>query len=87
MSFKMFIGLNLTIFLVLYLKWVMSFGHRPVIVKRAVIGSKGWWKLSTIFLSCKLFHDWSIIKLGNILYLLEGYIFDEIFETTSNCIC
>ena len=27
-------------------------GHRPVIVKRAVIGSKGGWKLSTIFLSC-----------------------------------
>ena len=24
-------------------------GHRPVIVKRAVIGSKGGWKLSTIF--------------------------------------
>ena len=43
-----------------------------VIVKRAVIGSKGGWKLSTIFLSCKVFHDWSIIKLGNILYLLDG---------------
>ena len=42
-------------------------GHRPVIVKRAVIGSKGVWKLSTIFLSCNVFHDWSIIKLGNIL--------------------
>ena len=24
-------------------------GHRPVLVKRAVIGSKGGWKLSTIF--------------------------------------
>ena len=46
-------------------------GHRPVNVKRAVIGSKGGWKLSTIFLSCKVFHDWSIIKLGNILYLLD----------------
>ena len=44
-------------------------GHRPVNVKRAVIGSKGGWKISTIFLSCKVFHDWSIIKLGNILYL------------------
>ena len=44
-------------------------GHRPVIVKRAVIGSKSGWKLSTIFLSCKVFHDWSIIKIGNILYL------------------
>ena len=47
-------------------------GHRPLIVKRAVIGSKGGWKLSTIFLSCEMFHDWSIIKLGNILYLLDG---------------
>ena len=34
--------------------------HRPVIVKRAVIGSKGGWKLSTIFISCKVVHDWSI---------------------------
>ena len=50
-------------------------GHRPVIVKRAVIGSKGGWKLSTMFLSCKVFHDLSIIKLGNILYLLDGLIF------------
>ena len=50
----------------------MALGHRPVNVKRAVIGSKGGWKLSTIFLSCKVFHDWSIIKLGNILYLLDG---------------
>ena len=55
-------------------------GHRPVIVKWAVIGSKGGWKLSTIFLSCKVFHDWSIIKLGNILYLLDWYIFAIIFE-------
>ena len=60
-------------------------GHRPVIVKRALIGSKGGWKLSTIFLSCKVFHDWSIIKLGNILYLLDGYIFGVLFETTSHC--
>ena len=34
--------------------------HRSVIVNRAVIGSKGGWKLSTIVLSCKAFHDWSI---------------------------
>ena len=32
--------------------------HISVIVKRAVIGSKGGWKLSTIFLSCKVSHDW-----------------------------
>ena len=50
-----------------------------------VIGSKGGWKLSTIFLSCKVFDDWSIIKLGNILYLLDGYIFAVLFETTSHC--
>ena len=65
----------------------MSLGHRPVTVKRAVIGSKGGWKLSTIFLSCKVFHDWSKIKHGNILYLLDGNIFVVLFETTSHCFC
>ena len=55
--------------------------HRPVIVKRTVIGSKCG---CTIFLICKVFHDWSIIKLGNILYLLDGYIFAVLFETTSH---
>ena len=64
-----------------------ALGHRPVNVKRAVIGSKGGWKLSTIFLSCKVFHDWSIIKLGNILYLLDGSIFAVLFGTTSHCFC
>ena len=48
---------------------------------------KGAWKLSTIFLSCKVFHDWSIFKLGNILYLLDGYIFAILFETSSHCFC
>ena len=69
------------------------FGYRPVNVKRAVIGSKGGligskggWKLSTIFLSCKVFHDWSI-KLGNILYLLDGSIFAVLFGTISHCFC
>ena len=65
----------------------MALGHRPVNVKRAVIGSKGGWKLSTIFLSFKVFHDWSIIKLGNILYLLDGSIFAVLFGTTSHCFC
>ena len=51
--------------------YVCSVGHRPVIVKRTMIGSKGRRKLSTIFLSCKVFHDRSIIKPGNILYLLD----------------
>ena len=65
----------------------MSIGHRPVIVKGAVIGSKGGWKLSTIFLSCKVFPDCSIIKLGNTLYLVDGYIFVVLYETTSHCFC
>ena len=59
-------------------------GHIPVDVKREVIGSKGGLKLSTIFISCKVFHDWSIIKLGIILYLLDGYIFVVLFETASH---
>ena len=65
----------------------MALGHRPVIVKRAVIGSKGGWKLSTIFSSCKVFYDWSFLKLGKILYLLDGYIFAVLFETTSHYWC
>ena len=62
-------------------------GHRRVNVKRAVIGSEGGWKLDTIFESCKVFHDWSIIKQGKILYLLDGYIFAVLFETISHCFC
>ena len=45
--------------------------HRPVVVKRAVIGSKGGWKLSTIFLSCKVLHDWSIIKLRKYIVFIR----------------
>ena len=63
----------------------LNLGHIPVNVKSAVTGSNGGWKLSTIFLSCKVFHDWSIIKLGNILHLLDGSIFAVLFETTSHC--
>ena len=51
-----------------------------------MIGSKGG-KLSTIFLSCKVFHGRSIITLGNILYILDESIFAVIFETTSHCFC
>ena len=61
----------------------MSLGYRPVIVKRAVVGTKGGWKSSIIFFSCEVL----IIKLGNILYLLDGYIFAVLFETTSHCFC
>ena len=38
------------ILLVIYRKMVMSLSHRPAIVKRALIGSKGGWKLSTLFM-------------------------------------
>ena len=67
--------------------WCSALGHRPVNVKRAVIGLKGGWKLSTIFLSCMVYNNWSIIKLGNILYLLDGSIFAVLFGTTSHCFC
>ena len=67
------------------MKESLNVGIIPVNVKRAVYGSKGRWKLSTIFLSCMVFHDWSIIKLGNILHLLDGSIFAVLLETTSHC--
>ena len=41
MCFKMFIGLNLTIVLVLYLKLVMFLDHIPVIVKMEVTQKVG----------------------------------------------
>ena len=40
-------------------------GHRPVIVKKAVIGSKDEWKgvgSSAQYLSCKVLRDWTTIK-------------------------
>ena len=56
-------------------------GHKLVIVKRAVIGSKDEWKPLAIFKS-KVFRDWSIINIwktnGNVA---------AIFETTSDCFC
>ena len=67
------------------IKWAAAWGHRPVIiiVKRALICSKGGWKLSTIFLSCKVFHDWSIIKLWKyIVFIRWVYL-----RTTSHCFC
>ena len=43
-------------------------GHRPVIVKRVVIGSKGGWAqrvsgISAQYLSCKVFRVWSMINI------------------------
>ena len=54
--------------------WIMinlRSGHRPVIVKRALIGSKGGLKLSTIFLSCNVYHDWSIIKIWKYIVFIR----------------
>ena len=49
--------------------------HRPVVVKWAVICWKGGWKLSTIFLSYKVLHDWSIIKLRKyIVFIRRVYL-------------
>ena len=48
---------------------------------------KRWVEAQHNIFSCKVFHDWSIINLGNILYLLDGYIFAVLFETTSHCFC
>ena len=50
MCFKMLNGLNQMILLVFYRKRVISLGHRPVSVKKALIGLKGGWELSTIFM-------------------------------------
>ena len=53
----------------------MALGHRPVNVKRAVIGLKGGWKLSTIFLSCMVYNDWSIIKTRKyIVFIRRVYL-------------
>ena len=49
--------------LVIYLKRVKYLGHRPVIVKRAVIGSKGASGSSGHILSYKVLRDWSIINI------------------------
>ena len=38
-------------------------GHRPVLVKRVVIGSKEVGGSSALYLSFKVFRDWSIINI------------------------
>ena len=59
-----------------YVGWLYNlFGHRPVMFKRAVIGSKGEWKLGTIFVCGKVFQNWLIIKLGIILYIFFCFVF------------
>ena len=56
--------------------------HRPVIVKRVLIGSKGGWKLSTIFKMKSV--SWLVNNkiTGKKSYLLDRYIFAALFETT-----
>ena len=46
-----------------HLEYELGCDHRPVTVKKAVIGSKGGRKLTAECLSCKVFRDWSIINL------------------------
>ena len=50
---------------------------------------KRWVEAQHNILSCKVFHDLigQYLKLGNKLYLLIGYIFAVLFETTSYCFC
>ena len=58
----------------------MSLGHRPVIVKRALIGSKGGWKLSTISVYVEKCSDWSIIKLRESIFTRRVYICCTFFK-------
>ena len=57
------------LFLVSSRCWGRTYGHRPVIIKRAMIVSKGGWLAPKVggssaqYLSCKVFRGWSIIKL------------------------
>ena len=62
-------------------------GHRPVLVKRALIGSKGGWKLSTIFTLKSV--SWLVKNkiTGKYSYLLDGYIFAALFETAYHYFC
>ena len=65
----------------------MSLDHRPVIVKRALIGSKCGRKLRTISI-LKIVRDRSIIKnYVNYAYFLDGNIFSALFETAYHCFC
>ena len=48
---------------------------------------KRWVEAQHNIFKLKVFHDWSIIKLGNILYLLDRSIFAVPFGTTFHCLC
>ena len=78
----MFICLNLGLFWVIYLRRVSSLGHRPLIVKRVVIGSQGGGN-SAQYLCCKVFHDWSIINIRERKsYLIYRKMFATLFKFT-----
>ena len=54
------------------MRWCVREGHRPVIVKRAAIGSKGGGSSAQYF---KVFHDWAIIKLWEyIVFIRRVYL-------------
>ena len=57
----------------------LSLCHRPVIVKRALIGSKGGWKLSTVFKLKSVSGLVNNKNMGKYSYFLDGYIFSAFF--------
>ena len=78
MCSKMFICLNLGLFWVIYLRRVRSLGHRPLIVKRVVVGGN-----SAQYLCCIMFHDWSIINIRERKsYLIYRKMFATLFKFT-----
>ena len=58
----------------------MSLGHRPVIVKRALIGSKGGWTLSTIFMLKSVSWMFNNKITRKYSYLLDWYIFAALLK-------
>ena len=79
----MFICWNLGLFWVIYLRRVRSLCHRPLIVKGVVIASQGGW-YSAQYLCCKVFHDWSMINIGERKsYLIYRNMFATLFKFTS----
>ena len=70
----MFISLNYKISLVIFLKRGLFLGHRPIIVKSAVLVQKVG-RSTALYLSSKVFHDWSIIcfrKRNHIYYIFAA---------------
>ena len=75
------------VFLVLYLKRVRSLHHIPVIVKKEQWLAQKVGGSSAQYLSCKVYHDWSIIKLlKNIVFIRPVYLCST-FDTKSHYFC